>query len=198
MLISLLLACATGPGTIGSPLGAVELRTASYRVSETDAGTEAVILLSNGDLPCDLPVDDVVEAQRVATAACREGARHLVLRVYAEDGVYVGDFGGRSHLRIDETTDEEPRLVGASWYAVLEAALVDLEGLGRAYMATSDELLSDFGSGGELSLVEEDGALTGTFDFPVEELTGTFEATACQGGSSLLDLLALYPVALCL
>ncbi|MCB9684831.1 MAG: hypothetical protein H6738_14480 [Alphaproteobacteria bacterium] len=197
MLISLLLACATGPGTIGSPLGAVELRTASYRIATTDAGTEAVILLSNGDLPCELPVDEV-EVQRVGTAACREGARHLVLRAYAEDGVYVGEFGGRSHLRVDETTAEEPRLVGASWYAVIEAALVDLDGLGRAYMATDDELLADFGSGGELSLVEEDGALVGSFSFPVEDLTGTFEATACEGGSSLLDLLALYPVALCL
>lgn len=197
MLIPLLLACVPGPGTVSSPRGEVELRTASYRIAETDAGTEAVVLLSNGDLPCALPTE-ADEISRVATAACREGARHLVLRAYAVDDTYAGSFGGRSHLRNDEVTDEDPRLVVATWYAVIEAALVDLEGLGRTYMATNDELLTDFGSGGSLSLEDGEEGLEGRFEFPVEELSGSFEAERCDGDSSLLDLLAVYPVALCL
>lgn len=188
-------ACAPGPGHVSSPLGQDALRTAWFVERETDGVRELDLLLSNGLLPCALPTV-TSELESAVTGACREGARHLTLRLFHPTGPFDGVFAGRTNARPDEAADEP--FVRASWYAVIEAALVDLDGLGRSYLATESEFLPAFGSGGDVTVAPTDDGLAGTFLFPAEDLSGAFEARACQGDATLVELLVDYPVALCL
>ncbi len=76
-----LIACASG--TLVTPDGRQPIRTALL-ASDGESGT---LLLSNGDLGCDLPpADDVLASADALFAACREGARHVVVRLDGPDG----------------------------------------------------------------------------------------------------------------
>ncbi len=194
----LLLACAAPPGTLATPEGEEPLRTALFRLHELEGGVvELSVLLSNGHLGCALAADaEGLEAQ--ITAACREGASHVALRAYDLDERFRGTFRGSTGVRPDETTPTDPRLVRATWYAVVEAFLVDLDGLGRTYAASEYAFEPVFGSGGAADFDLRGEALVGSFTFPVDDIHGEFRAERCVGDTSLIDLLTVYPVALCL
>jgi hypothetical protein len=182
------------PGTIWSPMGTTPLRTALYRVGPRQGLDELVLLLSNGELTCGLPGLTDAEAQSDAievlyTAACREGAQHVVLRLYSWDGDWLGQFPGAASASPDLLSSARREVAGGSFYAVQEAILVNVEGLGRYYAAAESLYLPDLGEGGEIMVEKMDEqALTGWFSFPDDELSGEFRAERCEGDTSLLDV----------
>jgi hypothetical protein len=195
-----MLACG-GPGTLYSPDGTDELRTASYRVGIRDGAPELVILLSNGVLGCGFPFESETAAQAEAVegmvaAACREGARHVALRLYDRDARFTGSFPGLSGAdgRALETL---PRVSAGAYYAVEEAFLIEIDGLDRGYAASEDLYLPELGDGGRVEITStavnpaagEVGAetLSGWFDFPDERVSGEFRAERCIGDTSLID-----------
>jgi hypothetical protein len=195
LALCLLPAC-SDPGIIWSPSGTTPLRTALYRVGPRQGLDELVMLLSNGELTCGLPGLTDLEAQSDATAvlytaACREGAQHVVLRLYSWDGEWTGNFPGSDSASPEMLSAAEQQVAGGSFYAVEEAVLVEVEGLGRFYAAEESVYLPQLGDSGQVMVEKMDErGLTGWFSFPDEALSGEFQAERCEGDTSLPDVVS--------
>jgi hypothetical protein len=191
----LIVGCDDRAGVLYGPGGTEALRTALYRVGTRDGRPELAILLSNGEIGCAIPDFGASEAyESLLVAACREGARHVVLLAYDVDGEWSGTYPGRDGAD-GMAPEEHPREVRATYYAVTEAFLYTLDGLDRGYLAFEDQL-AQVGDGGELTIELGGGGLSGTFGFP-EGLAGEFAAQACVGPTSLLDTVIADPAHYC-
>jgi hypothetical protein len=181
---------------IWSPSGPAPLRTALYRLGPRQGLDELVLLLSNGELSCGLPGLTDLEAQSDATevlytAACREGAQHVVLRLYSWEGEWLGQFPGSDAASAEMLSSAQRHVAGGSFYAVEEAILVEVDGLGRFYAAEESVYVPELGDGGQVMVDKmDDRALTGWFSFPDDDLSGEFRAERCEGDTSLLDVVS--------
>ncbi|MCB9691460.1 MAG: hypothetical protein H6736_06575 [Alphaproteobacteria bacterium] len=180
------------------------LRTALVQET-TDGGLpHLTVVLSNSTFTCDLPSDPDPVAQTQAlldlsTAACREGAEHVLIELWRADGqdwqgVYTGDPEAGPALLGAERT----HLADASWYGIDEAALASTRDFVRTYGVTlsGTHRFDHIGEGGEVELLDGEGT-RGRFDFPDASLSGRFQAERCEPGASLFALLANSPVAAC-
>jgi hypothetical protein len=118
-----------------------------------------------------------IDAER--TALCREGAQTLLLTVPDPSSAWNADFSASAG-------------VSGTFYSVQEAALLDVSGLSRTYVAIDDQLLTDLGRG-TVSLRASAalgatatgaceagvGSVRGTLSFPDAGLSGRFSAQAC-------------------
>lgn len=198
-----LVACASGPGTLVSPVGDTALNTALYRVGIFAGAPEAVIVLSNGDLECGIPDFPDTERQAEATegllaAACREGAQHVALTLYSREPGWRGAYEGQNRAAPDALDEDHVRLAKGSYYGVEEAFLVEIDGLARGYAASEDLYLPDLGDGGTVRITEdEDDVLSGWFVFPGDGLSGEFRAERCTGSTEIVDKVAAAPINYC-
>jgi hypothetical protein len=194
LLAASLAGCADRPGVLVGPYGAEELRTARYTETVKAGVPELIVLLSNDDLPCELPapIDDAFVDLLVA--ACREDARHTVLVAYDLDGDWSGRFTGVDDAGPDDVSADRPRATRAWYQAILEASLSTVTGLDRGYQVLEQDQRS-LGDGGWAELEPDDGVLRGSFAFP--QVSADFVAERCDAGSSNLLVLAGDPVAYC-
>lgn len=189
--------CACQPmGYLSSPIGRADLRTALYRIAPRAGVPELVVLLSNGELSCELP-DTHDISQEDAVAVCREGAQHVVLRAYSIDSTWSGDFSGVAGANSASVTVDVPRAMGGLYYAIAESRLVEVEGLGRFYAAEESVFLPSLGEGGDLTLEVKDKLLQGSFSLPDAEVWGEFTASPCTSETSMLEVAASNPSVLC-
>jgi len=200
--IILLAGCAY-PGSLVAPDGATVLQTARYRVGIRDGAPELVVVLSNSQLGCGLPLLPDEEAQEHAldalmAAACREDAQHASVTLYRRDEGWEGTYAGRDDAAVSDLDAEQPRIARGAYFGVEEAFLVGLRGLTRAYSSAESVLLPHLGDGGEV-VIDRDrgGLLTGRLDFPRDGVHAEFRAEVCPGDTSLLDLIATEPTISC-
>lgn len=198
---ALLAGCTSGRITWDD--GTDVLRTAIYKETSSNGVHSAGLLLSNSSFGCALPKSDdpSVAAQEIAAllaAACREGARHVNIRLFrVGGGDWTGSYPGVDTASVAALTDGQPRLADAVYYGVDEAFLVDLGVVRRAYAAQDDALDLDAADGGVVEIRRDGDRLVGEFAFPRGSLQGTFRATLCEGDTSLLDFLEPSPSHLC-
>lgn len=188
-------ACA--PGEIQWRDGHEPLRTAWWqRVAFEDGSERIAVALSTSDFPCalDLTGDDPAEIAltelELVTAACREGARHVLLDLRQPIGAVEGLYPGRTLLPDDEIGDVTAPFASASYFAVVEAGVLYVDGINRAYapMEGGAELWPFLGDGGQVGVDRLDGErLDGWYSFPQAEVSGRFEAQECPEGPTLLD-----------
>ena len=196
-------ACKSGPGTLVSPQGTEELRTALYRVGIFGGAPEVVLVLSNGDLECGLPnftdtSRQAESAEGLLAAACREGAQHVALYLYTLQSSLAGHYAGENRASVDALGDGNDRVARGSYYGIEEAFLVEIDGLERGYAASKDLYLPVMGDGGEVDISSDaDDTLEGWFSFPGDGISGEFRATRCTGSTELIDTIASYPLQYC-
>jgi len=187
-----------GPGQLHFPGGSAPIRTAWYRI-DSQPNPQLQVFLSTGRFPCSFP-DVTGEAYREAlgelqVAACREDSRHVGLSLFQVrgtdfDGVYPAEAGANAAA----LGPGARRLANGSYFAVEEAFLVEVQGLGRAYSPSEETYLPELGSG----QVEVDSGdrLRGALSFDAG-VHGHFVAEACPAEDGLLDLLVSAPLQLC-
>lgn len=199
--LSLLTAIVTiagcAPGELHWRDGHEELRTAWWQRVAFDDGSERVaVALSTSDFPCafeltgDDPAEIALTELELVTAACREGARHVLLDLWQPAGPVGGEYPGRTVPAGAELGDVADPFSTAGYYAVEEAGVLYVDGINRAYapMEGGADLWPALGDGGTVGIDALDGErLDGWFSFPEAEISGRFEAQECPEGPTLLD-----------
>lgn len=200
VVLSCLILAGCGPGWITWAEGTDVLRTAIVAEARVGDQTVASIFLSNGSFTCAQPArDDPNDMTQALTglqnAACREGARHVFVRLFRETG---SDWTGRYH-GVDQVGEGSPteHVAEASYYAVEEAFLVETPLLARAYAAAEEERVLEAAAGGTVEITRDGERMVGSFQFPDAALQGSFRARWCGADTSLLALLAPVPFHLC-
>lgn len=212
MLLLLALACV---GTFQTDDGPDAVRTALYFDVNAAEGTtnpavprEIIILLLNSTVPCRAPevendpeTDTVDEAAaavqywqaQLYSAFSREGALAVAMGLYT----YEPDWEGRYTFEADAFTnardllESETRVAFGSWYRVDEAVLLEADGVFYTYAATDVSFGAAVADPAWLNLrAGRNGALAGNFSFTPTELSGNFEAVACDNRDLLEALLA--------
>lgn len=190
----LLLVGGCAPGTIHWDTGSDLLRTALF----TREQPRTVMFLSTGAFDCDLPTSDDPQQQaealtRFTTAACREGARHLVLDLWRPEG--ADDVG--TYEAVEEPPEWPwPRAVRATGVVIEEARATQSFGLEPTYEPTEVDRWISADDRGEVAIERGGDELVGTFDFR-DHARGRFRATLCDQDATLLDLLVTSPIAAC-
>lgn len=180
----LLLAC--GPGQLVNAEGPQPLRTALYGIEVSEEQSIATVFLSNGEFGCALqetpdPSERLEAQTELLAAACREDARHLLLRFSrpvgtsweeAYDGAELGDRGPLFDPLVHE--------VSARYHAIIEAQLAREDGLVRQFSVSEEENLL-IGPGGTGTLLNpEEGVLEGSYDAPSQQIGARFRAIECE------------------
>lgn len=196
-MLVLLLACASG--SLYHPEGSDPLQTALVRERPTDGRT--TFLLSNSRIPCDLTTDEdpQVRAQQlleITTAACREGARHILVNLYTSpDLAMEGLYPIVPDADLVAAIASEGRLATARLIEVREAALVSQEGLARQY--TVEDLLDLHAGYGSVDITSYNRRVSGRFSVPEALTDGSFRAEICPEQSLVFDLIEVAPLTSC-
>lgn len=203
-LLASLVGCA--PGTLSTPAGDEPMRTATYILQTQGAAQaigvdRAVLLLSNGLIPCDpIPLDSDWAAAEVDlfTAIGREGARHAYLELYkSRTSTWVGRYPGGIEAPIAEVAAGlgVVRATDGYAFAIDEAIVTEEDGLYQTFEPTRV-------SGGEFddeAWVEvdrfdpEDGTSPVRIDFsiPTAGIGGSVRhLTQCEPDSYAFQVLA--------
>lgn len=204
LLLPLLTACADG--LLRDADGVEQLRTAVYLPSETEDPQvrEALVVLSNSPLPCELPeTDDPAEQDealaRLAAGVTREGARLIILSLYqflpsGADQDWAGDYAIREAVDSSMATATEGVASALYWF-VREAAVSDRDGLAISYSYGNSDLdrvfVPEVPEPGEIVLRPGADRLRGSFRFESIDVSGHFDAEACEEGADLFVLLGL-------
>jgi len=199
LLASAVLALATlagcaGPGEVQWEGGRAPLRTALWQDRSTDAGDHLVLALSTSEFPCELglvsddPAEVALQQLELQTAACREGARHLVIDLWRDGGDPTGIYPGFT-LGDAATLATIPRFSTAAWFAIEEAGVQYIDGINRSYgpLDGQFEVLPNLGTGGEVEIHAADAWIEGELWFPEAGVAADFRAEACEQGPTLLD-----------
>lgn len=177
------------------------LRTAMFVVDEDEHGEgyDAItMLLSTGELGCTLPNEATYADQALAllewqTAICREGSRHLLVRLWHEverprAGRYLGDTEAAAG-----GSDAPERWATATYFAIDEAEADNGNSLNRTY---DPEAVTYVPLAGRSAVVDVDApraqTLRGRFNFPDLHVSGRFDAEACTVDDAMLRELEPY------
>jgi hypothetical protein len=188
-------------GTLQTPEGPVPLNTARYLDGERDGVPTRALLLSNGRFACDMPAEADPTAVQDAlasfyTAACREGARHLVIRLASRQGDWEGAWSLAEADAVGEVLAGAERAADASWATVGEAFLVEIPELGAAPVSLEQALIEPL-SPGTLRTEGAGDRWSGALYAEGIGLQATFHAEPCPGAGTLIERMTTAPLGSC-
>ncbi len=181
------LAACSGPGELQWEGGRAPLRTAFWQRRDLNNVTLA---LSTSEFPCALelfgddPAEIALNQLELQTAACREGARHLVIELWRQEGALPGVYPGRS-----TTAMSGARFSTAKWFAVEEAGVLYIDGINRSYSPSGAawEVVLDGAAGGEVHVSTGRPEVKGDLWLPEIGVSADFHAVECPAGPTLND-----------
>jgi hypothetical protein len=189
------LAAGCSKGEIQWSSGHAAMRTAWWQAAEVEGGEELTLALSTSDFPCsledlysDVEAENSLAHLELQTSTCREGAQHVVIHMFRAGGDPLGQYAGQTFGDAQDLADEA-RFATASYYAVIEAGVLYVDGINRNYAPMEYGSLSfpAAGEGGEVQIDRAEDLVDGEFSFPAVGVSGQFHAEECPAGPTLLD-----------
>ena len=184
----LLLGCAAG--NLSWSEGSAPVMTAWALEQPGEERDELYLLISNSELSsCRFDLGDIEAidsssqeetAQELALMLYREGSRIAYLHLYRfRQDTWEGTFPLSSEPVNAVLDDRDPFAAEAAWWAMLEARVVQDNGLIRSYEPVEYEVEVDVPAG-DVQIDRDGERLHGRFGLETLDVSGTFKASRCD------------------